>query len=345
MKIKQLTYLLTLAAASLSLPACHHTEEFANDGLGNFNALWTIIDEHYCFLDEKGIDWDEMYRKYYAELKGEMTYSEFFDVCAAMLNELKDGHTNLTSPFNTSYYRNWWSDYPQNFDLRVIQEYYFNFDYRQTSGIMYGILDDNIGYMYYPSFSSTIGDLNLDYILAYFNECDGLIIDIRDNGGGSMTNVETLVSRFISERTLAGYIRHKTGPGHNDFSEPYAYYYDPASKGRVKWEKPIIVITNRSTFSAANNFVSVMKYLPQVSIVGATTGGGCGMPFNSEIPLGWSVRFSASPVYDREGNLTEFGIEPTEGCAIDLDPVASLSGHDTILDFALDRLHSQVGEQ
>ena len=101
------------------------------------------------------------------------------------------------------------------------------------------------------------------------------------------------------------------------------------------WGKPVVVLCNRSTFSAANNFVSVMKSLPNVRIVGATTGGGSGMPFSSELTNGWGVRFSASPVRDPEGHLTEFGVEPSEGCAVDLDPVEALAGRDTMLDFAV----------
>ena len=168
--------------------------------------------------------------------------------------------------------------------------------------------------------------------------CDALIIDVRDNGGGMIDNVEPLISHFITSKTLAGYISHKTGPGHNDFSEPYPYYFNPAPAGSIMWEKPVAVLTNRSTYSAANNFVSIMKLLPQVIVVGATTGGGSGMPFSSELPNGWGVRFSASIVSDANGKVTEFGVDPTPGCAVDMDPIAALDGHDTILDFAISKL-------
>lgn len=153
-----------------------------------------------------------------------------------------------------------------------------------------------------------------------------------------MTNVETLVARFINERTFVGTMRHKNGPDHGDFSEPFDVYYNPAESGRLMWGKPVVVITNRSTFSAANMFASVMKCLPNVTLVGATTGGGCGMPFSSELPNGWGVRFSASPMTDPQGHLTEFGVEPTEGCAVNMDLEAALTGHDTILDFAINYL-------
>lgn len=326
---------LSLLAITILSASCHPIEEYADDPQGNFEALWTIIDEHYCFLDEKGIDWDAVHDTYACRIGPEMTREELFIVCADMLDELKDGHVNLSAPFNTSYYRKWWSDYPQNFSERLIEESYFNFNYRQTGGMKFGILSENIGYIYYSSFSNPVGESNLDNVIYFLKNTQGLIIDVRDNGGGNLTNVETLVSRFITRPTVVGYISHKTGPGHNDFSEPFEIEYKPAAEGRIRWGKPVIVLANRSTFSAANNFVSVMKLLPGVRVVGATTGGGSGMPYSSELPCGWSVRFSACSMLDAERRSTEYGVEPTEGCAVDMNPLEALSGKDTILEFAI----------
>lgn len=326
---------LTLLAITILSASCHRIEEYADNPQGNFEALWTIIDEHYCFLDEKGIDWDAVHDTYARRIGPEMTREELFIVCADMLDELKDGHVNLSAPFNTSYYRKWWSDYPQNFSERLIEESYFNFNYRQTGGMKFGILSENIGYIYYPSFSNPVGEGNLDNVLYFLKNTQGLIIDVRDNGGGNLTNVETLVSRFITRPTVVGYISHKTGPGHNDFSEPFEIEYKPAAEGRIRWGKPVIVLANRSTFSAANNFVSVMKLLPGVRVVGATTGGGSGMPYSSELPCGWSVRFSACSMLDAERRSTEYGVDPTEGCAVDMNPLEALSGKDSILEFAI----------
>ncbi len=329
-----------ISAIFMGLTSCHKIEERADDPRGNFEALWSILDEHYCFFKEKGVDWDQVHDKYACRIGSEMTREELFIVCADMLDELRDGHVNLSAPFNTSYYRKWWSDYPQNFNKRLIEESYFNFNYRQSSGMIYGLLENNIGYIYYENFSATVGEGNLDYALNFLAAARGLIIDIRDNGGGSLTNVETLVARFIDRPTLMGYISHKTGPGHDDFSEPYAITYNPAGPGRVRWAKPVVVLTNRSTFSAANNFASVMKLLPGVRIAGATTGGGSGMPYSSEIPCGWSVRFSACSMLDANGVSTEGGVTPTEGCAVDMDPQDALNGKDTILEKAMELLNN-----
>lgn len=272
-----------------------------------------------------------MGRQYRSKIIKEINSDELFDLCSDMLKELKDGHTNLICGSDVSRY--WiWEKYPVNYDERLINEHYLNFEYKRTSGIKYQILSNNIGYMYYGDFSSGIGEGNLDAILAYLASSDGLVIDVRSNGGGFLTNVETLVGRFINEKIKVGSISHKTGPEHNAFSEPYEYYFSPA-RNRQHYNKPIVVLCNRGSFSATNNFVSIMKQLPNVTIIGDTTGGGCGLPFTSELPNGWNVRFSAAVIRDAEGKLTEFGVEPD--IKVDMTEADRQAGHDTILDRAL----------
>ena len=337
---KRILYAMVVALVGMIMSACHDIPEYADNPRGNFEALWSIIDEHYCFFSEKDIDWNEVHDRYSARIADDMSRDELFNLLSEMVNELRDGHVNLSSPWSTSYYRKWWSDYPQNYNARLIEQYYFNFNYRSLGTVNYGLLQDNIGYMHYGSFETGLGAGNIDYLLQYFNTARALIIDVRDNGGGALTHVGDLVTRFIESRTLAGYIIHKTGPGHDDFSEPFAYYYDPAG-GHLRWTKPVVVLANRSTFSAANNFVSIMKLLPGVTVIGDTTGGGSGMPYSSEIPNGWGIRFSACSILDAEGHTTEQGVEPSEGCEVDMTVADEITGHDTILDFAINYINSR----
>lgn len=293
------------------LSSCIREEEFVNNPQGNFEQLWKIIDEQYCFLDYKQIDWDEIHTRYQKLITPNMGSEGLFEVLSEMLYELQDGHVNLASAHNVSYYDAWYQDYPRNFRADLLEDSYLgraSTDYRTAAGLKYKILEDNIGYIRYESFADPVGNGNLDEVLSYLSVCNGLIIDVRDNGGGNATNSARIASRFTNEKILTGYISHKTGIGHNDFSKPYAIYLEPANG--VRWQKKVVVLTNRRSFSATNDFVNHMRCLPNVTTIGDKTGGGSGMPFTSELPNGWSVRFSASPHFDAEMNHIEFGIEP-----------------------------------
>ena len=108
------------------------------------------------------------------------------------------------------------------------------------------------------------------------------------------------------------------------------YYLEPSSN--VRWHKPVCVLTNRSVYSAANAFAVWMHTLPNVSIVGDHTGGGSGLPMSSSLPNGWSVRFSACPMYDAQRQQTEFGIPADVPAA--LTDEATAQGIDPIIETA-----------
>jgi hypothetical protein len=313
--------------------SCIDEEQYDNTPQGNFEALWKIIDERYCFFDYKqkeyGLDWNDVYNKYKVRAKEDISRDQLFEVLTDMLAELRDGHVNLGTAFDYGRYWKWHEDYPSNFS-DTIQRRYLGTDYRIAAGVTYRILDDNIGYIYYGSFTNGIGEGNLDEVIKHFAFCNGLIFDIRGNGGGDLTNAEKLAARFCSEKTLVGYMQHKTGKGHNDFSEMEPQYLEPSS--RFRWQKPTVVITNREVFSAANDFVKLMKCCPDVKTVGDQTGGGSGMPFTSSLPNGWTVRFSACPTYDRNRQQIEFGIAPDY--PVGQTDADFAQGRDTLIEFA-----------
>ena len=333
MKISLTRFLLYLLSLLFTLSACVNEPEYENTPRGNFEALWRIIDEHYCFFDYKkqayGLDWNEVYRRYAPQLSANLTEEQTFEVLTNMLSELKDGHVNLYSPFDVGRNWAWHEKYPRNLSDSLLRKY-LGTDYRIATGLKYRILDDNIGYIRCATFINDFGSGNLDNILLYLAPCNGLIIDLRDNSGGLVTSAEELAARFTNETLTVGYLQHKRGRGHNDFS-PLSEQKLKPSRG-LRWQKKVVVLTNRGVYSAANEFVKYMKCCPQVTIVGDRTGGGAGLPFSSELPNGWAVRFSACPMYDRDGQNTEFGIAPHH--LVGLRGTDLRRGRDTLIEYA-----------
>lgn len=333
---KLFTYLLILPAAIIT--GCVEEDPFSNSPQGNYDALWSIIDERYCFFEhadrEHGLNWAAVYHKYQPQVQAAKNDAELFDIYSEMLAELKDGHVNLVSDYGTSYYWDWKLNHPLNFSDSLQRNYLGN-NFRYTNGIKYTTLPSNVGYIYVGSFEGGISSDNASIMLLRLAETNGIIIDIRNNGGGMLTSAESLAEHFVTEKTHCGYIQHKTGKGHNDFSAPEPLYLEP--KG-VIWKKPVVLLTNRGVYSSASHFTMLMKPLPQVMVIGDKTGGGSGLPLSSTLPNGWTVRFSACPILDIDGQHTEFGIAPHE--EVHITPDDWDSGRDTIIERAIEIINS-----
>lgn len=343
---KAILGLSVLTVLGFSISSCNTEENFSINPKENYDALWNILDKGYCYFDlklPKDSSWRDMYYKYVDSLKPKMTPDSLFNVMSMLLRELKDGHVNLIAPFNYARYWDWKDDYPKNLNIYV-RDKYLGKDYNIAGGLKYKKIKynnhgkDSIGLIVYNSFSSPIGSGNINGALGRLIDCKAIILDIRDNGGGNVDYADNFSSHFINKKHLIGYMRHKTGPGHNDFSAPNPLYITPPRKG-IRWLRPIVVLTDRGVYSAANDFVMRMKNLPLVTIIGDKTGGGAGMPLSSELPCGWGVRYSSSRTYDTNMQDVEPGIEPHYKVLLNKED--EQKGIDNVIEFAINYINER----
>ncbi len=256
----------------------------------NFEYLWNECNEKYSYFDLKNIDWNTIKTNYSLKIYDSMSADSLFNVLGEMLTELKDGHTNLFSNFNVSRFGvNYLG--PDNFDWRIIEDNYLFQDYYNSGPFLHNFLDnDEIGYIRFASFTGIVGASNLNFILERYKNTKGLILDIRENGGGEAGDIFNLLSRFVETKTLVGYSRIKSGPGHNEFSDPKPLYITPDNG--IRYTKKVAVLTDRGTFSAGSFTALFTKALPNMVLIGDTTAGGLGVPNGGQLPNGWFYRFS-----------------------------------------------------
>lgn len=308
----------------------------ANNPVSNFDILWQTLDKQYAYFTYKHIDWKDVYQTYRPLIHDDMNEKELFKVMSDMLFLLKDGHTNLTSPFDRSHNWEWYLNSPSNFNFDILQRNYLGSSYRITGPLLNTIID-SVGYIYYGSFGSEVNESHMDFILQEFSNVKGIIIDVRNNSGGDTKNIERIASRFTNHKVLTQYWLYKSGPGHDQFYNPEAQYLYPS--GSIQFTGNVAILTNRKSYSATNDFVATMKALPNVTVIGDTTGGGGGLPFNSELPNGWQFRFSSTMTLTPDGFNIEAGIPPH--IQLNMTPVQELNGSDTILGCAIQLLKNK----
>lgn len=328
--MKRILYTLFIYVACVSCI----TEDYSVSSLptATFEALWRTLDERYCFFEYKELNWESVHQEYATQVSDTMSRETLFDVLSRMTYTLRDGHVNLISSMNVSRYGAWYDDYPMNYSDSLLHQTLGRAeDYHQAGIMQYRVLQpDSVGYVRVESLSAVPSWQSLADMLVHLSQCQALILDLRSNGGGLLTAAERVASSFVAERTLVGYMQHKRGVGHSDFAPAEPIYLDPSPGAR--WLRPVVILTNRRTYSAANALVMYLQPQPHVVVVGDRTGGGSGMPFTSTLPNGWGIRFSASPMLTPEREHTEFGIEPDVHCDITPDDYAH--SRDTILERA-----------
>lgn len=277
----------------------------------NFDYLWNECDRKYAYFELKEVDWNQVYNEYSAKIYDGMSDDSLFNVLGSMLRELQDDHTNLISDFNVSFYGVYRKG-QDNYDARIVNDHYLPEDFYISGPFRHEFIigtNEQVGYIRFASFTGIIDDFNLGFVLDRYKETKGLIIDLRENGGGSVSDVFDLLSHFVDEKTLLFYSRIKNGPNHDDFDEPKPAYVEPSKDNR--YTKKVMVLVDRGTYSAGSFTALSSKAIPHLKLVGDTTGGGLGLPNGGQLPNGWTYRFSITQTLDlSKSNVHEGGVPP-----------------------------------
>ncbi len=314
----------------------HHLfEENNDDPVTVFDSYWHELDRNYSFFTYSNLNWDSVYAVYRPKVDGHTSQINLFQILTNVTDLLHDAHTNLYTPLGVTGNINYFNQYPAN-QITLDSSYFDNL--KTTRMYEYSTLKStNIGYIKIKTFD---GDRKyfeeIDTLLDVLKNTAGLIIDVRSNRGGEITNSEIVASRLADSSRIAGRYRVRNGPHHTDFSNWMDIPISP-NKTAIHYHKPVAVLTNRQSYSATEWFVLFMHVLPNITIVGDTTGGGSAIPLVRELSNGWILRTSNTQILIPAGRDFQFtGLYPD--VAIWITPEDELMGIDTILEKAISLL-------
>ncbi|MAY82525.1 MAG: peptidase S41 [Flavobacteriales bacterium] len=309
---KYWTYLFGFALA-FTLFSCERAffedEYDEGDPFESFDYLWEQVDRRYAFFKVKNINWDAKRSEYRSKIYHGISQDSLFNVLGGLMNELRDDHVNLRSTFNVSSYKVR-LDGPDNYDRRIVEDNYIGRDYKVSGPFVHNWISNNeIGYVRFGAFTGTVDNVNLNYVLATYRNAKGLIIDLRENGGGAVTDMYDILARLIDQRTVVFKSRIRNGEDHDDFSALENAIVDPYEGPRFT-NKPVMILVDRGTYSAGSFTALASISLPNVKLVGDTTGGGLGLPNGGYLPNGWFYRFSVTQAFTNyQALLLESGQE------------------------------------
>ena len=325
---------LVLAAFALAVSACADgtATPIAEPVVASFDRMWATVDREYSYFDYKGIDWLDVRRKYRPRAQRASTTAELVAIAHEALGALRDVHVWIIAPgggavatYQPAHRRNW-------SPLMLARA-------RQRDGWMSGSsaigahIVDGVPVVVLTSFApGQWHRADFDRLLERFREAPALVLDVRMNGGGSDALAYEVAGRFTATSRTGGYYQFRRGLRHDAFTPMAARAVVP--RGDWQFTRPVVLLTGRGSFSATEGFVSALRTLPNVVVVGDTTGGGSGNPSVFPLRDGYGISVSRWIEYTADRVPIEGrGIAPDR--VVPHDPGAVAAGEDETLAAAL----------
>ena len=299
-------------------------EEVLKSLWSDFNNIHANLDFRMCSNTKYNSWYDVYYNKsngYSLKVYSGMSEEQLFDVCAEMLKELNDPHVGLYAPgkFTGSYNDNYYED----FNISTIRSYLNKNGNNYYKNFLFGRFEaePDIGYIRIALFTDGNSKKDdqqwgraIDNILNSIADSKAIVLDIRNNNGGEIFLMEYIAARFTSKQKDYMKARIKTGPGPNDLSAPKIFTVRPfreVSGNLASYTKPIVLLTNRKSISAAEWFTMALLTQEHITHVGTPTCGAFSSRKDRPMINGWYYTISPERVTDMDGKHYEgIGISP-----------------------------------
>jgi len=167
----------------------------------------------------------------------------------------------------------------------------------------------------YVRFSNFVGSME-DNILAAIDrmkDTPGMIVDLRNNGGGSLTMANTLMSKFLSEKTQGARVLTRN-------NAPITVAFIPVIKLQTEldgdpataYRKPLVILTNENSASASEVFAGTLQDLGRATVIGQRSCG-CLLGYlgYADLPGGGQLAYSELGFVSPKGKRIEGeGVKP-----------------------------------
>ena len=168
-------------------------------------------------------------------------------------------------------------------------------------------LEGNVGYLDLRSFPPPdVAGTTAAGAMQFLSASDAVIVDLRENGGGTGDMVLFLATYFFERQTaLSNTIRRAQGTSTQDRTLPYV-------PGPRLADAELFILTSAKTFSAAEAFAFSLQQLKRATIVGEVTRGGANAGRYTDVPPNFRLFVSNAHAVSAATGATwdKVGIQP-----------------------------------
>ncbi|MGB8194274.1 MAG: S41 family peptidase [Chitinophagaceae bacterium] len=276
-----------------------------------FESFWTAMNINYVYWDVDTTDWDEVYKKYKPvfetlDIQNPSHVKRSVQYFREMTADLSDGHAYINfqnsilrdSIIYTSLdQRKQSKDYHNSYPYFSVVRNYLDSTYFTGNNIIAGYPSlfvasgtINSKTLYFScsnfflarSYNATNGNSAKNVIQYFFDQLKavpagvkGIIIDVRGNSGGDLSDLNFFGGHFVEQPLHFGYTRYKSGNGRLDYTPWLPSYINPVN-GNRKIDIPVVILTDHFSASLSETFTCEITQLPKGISVGEKTWGATG---------------------------------------------------------------------
>ncbi len=351
---------------------------FSGDATDDFQLFWHAFQTHYPFFELRNKDWQKEYDQHVGRVNSNTSVEELAEVFSSMLNNISDGHIGISlgddhidinngwmedgvfqrlkTQFEQQKYDNngiadFWNYYWHRIEIQnnIVTEKYVDIEQSielaEESSIAWGDFapagQANVGYLRVGSFA-TDNQRNyqffinaIDSAMASLQASDALIIDLRLNSGGNEVIGFHLANYFADKKRHAF---SKQVQDINGLSEAVPFFIEPHNNKSL-YDKPVRILIDAGSASAAETFSIVMRTLNQVQIFGERSAGDTASQLSKSLPFsGMEIRIPNTIYTTFDNKVFENIGVPVDNLVLGFTAEDLLLEKDSVLDAALNSL-------
>jgi hypothetical protein len=299
------------------------------DARAAFDEVWGAFDKEYaCFVLRPKLNWSKLKKTYRKQLENATTVFETAAVIDALLANLENLHVWVKA--GDDWLPGYTRDRPLNANWDAIEQAVGPLAKAGTN--LHWGRKGKIGYLNVHGLSDPKLPEQFDAALEGLKDTRKLIVDLRFNGGGDELLARQVAGRFVDKERVYSKNRYRSGPRHDDLGKELPRAFKP--RGPWRYDKPVVVLWGRKTLSSAESMALMFAQCPQVTTMGAATGGSSANPRRVELKCGIVVNLPRWLDMDPDGAPIEHaGVKPKK--LVKAKPSDFSAQRDPVLEAAL----------